>query len=223
MRTALCCLLGLLAVFFLTGCDGDDPPVEPEVTPPAPTKAGEPPAPAPTGWTRVKLKDGEGAAAYELKKKDDGAKLVDPDDAEVARFKLSGTKLKVKGPDEKVLGYIVVSDGELKVKDAEQTRELFEIQRGEDGDWKLKDGDDKLLLRIKKRDYGWEIETPADERQAKVKSDGGKVSLRDAGEKTLYYRKDPVKPLALAMLGLSPVEPFELRAGLMAAVQLLVD
>lgn len=227
MRTAISCLLGLLLALALFGCDGGgDPAPEPSTPPdnPKPAQVEKPtPPPAATGWTKIKLKDGEGAAAYSLKKKDDGAKLVNAAEEEVARFKLSGTKLKVKGPDEKVLGHIVVSPGELKVKDAEQTQELFEIQRGEDGDWKLKDGADRLLLRIKKRDYGWEIETPDDVRQAKVKSDGGKVSLRDADEKPLWYTKDPLKPLALVMLGLSPVESFELRAGLMAAVQLLVD
>jgi hypothetical protein len=223
MKATLVGLLGLFSILAAVGCDGGEPSPEPDVLPGAPKPEAVSPAPAATGWRRIKLKDGEGAAAYELKKKDDGAKLVDPADAEVLRFKLDGTKLKVKGPDDKVFGYVVVRPGELTLKDADQTKELFEVQRGEDGDWKLKDGADRMLLRIKKREYGWEIETPDDARTGKVKSDGGKVSLRDADEKTQYYTKDAVKPLAMAMLGLTPVESFELRAGLMVAVQLLVD
>lgn len=176
-------------------------------------------SPTPDDGGKVKFKDGSGEAVYSLKAKDDGAKLVDAEEQELARFTLSGSKVKVKGPDDEVLGYIIGEGARFKIEDAEQTRVLFELQRQADGDWKLEDGDEVPIYRIKKRDYGFELEDPAGRSLAKIKVKEEKTSLRDPAEQTLLYTKDPIRPLAMACLGLEAIVSLEMRAGLMFRVE----
>ena len=116
------------------------------------------PAPPAGLSTKVNFKDSTGAEVFAIKPEPDGAKLVDRASVEIARYKLDGDKLKIKDKDEKVLGYIVGSGSRYHLKDAGQKVVLFELQRQDDGDWKLQDGKETLIYKIKKRDYGYEIE-----------------------------------------------------------------
>ena len=159
-------------------------------------------APGPVKPSVVKIKMGEGVTAFELKPKDDGAKVVDAEERELYRFKLKGDKLKIKDADDKVLGYVSTDGKQFKIKDASQQTVLFKLQQQADGDWKLEDGAQNLLAKIKKRDYGYTIRDANDNDRFKVKPKSGKTSLRDAADKTVRYTKNPVSALAFAALGL---------------------
>ncbi len=164
---------------------------------------------------KIKFKTGDGDTAFSLKPEEDGAKLVNADERELARFNLNGSKLKIKGPDDNVLGYVIASDGKLKIKDSEQEKELWRLQQQSDGDWKLEDGREQLIYKIKVREYGFEIEDATEHSVFKVKLKEGKTSIRNASDQTLYYTKDQVPTLATTCLGFESIKNLPLQAGLM--------
>ena len=174
--------------------------------------------PAQTKRENVTFKAGSGDRLYEVKFEADGAKLVDPDEKEIARFNVAGQKVKVKLADDSVVAYIVVKAGEFQIRDESQKTELFELKGQSDGDWKLKDGEDHLLAVIKKRDYGFEIEDGAEKSLFKSKLKDGKRSLRNANDETVLYTKDEFPPLGVACLGLEQIESLPVRAGLAVAL-----
>lgn len=213
-------LSAFAAAALLAGCGPGQPTEEVKPVPANPPAAApKPSAFSPTNPDKVKFKNGSGETLYSLKPKDDGAKLVDAAEQEIARYTLTGAKLKVKDPQDQVLGYIIGSGKRFKIEDAAQTKVLFEMQRQDDGDWKLEDGAEKLICKIKKRDYGFEIEDPAEKSLGKAKSKDGKISLRDPQENTLFYTKDGIRPLSVACLALEAIESLPLRGGLMFRIE----
>ena len=170
---------------------------------------------------KIKFKTGNGDTVFSLKPQDDGAKLVDADEHELARFNLSGSKLKVKDPDDVILGYVIASAGKYKIENASQDVELWKLQRQDDGDWKLEDGQDHLIYKIKKREYGFEIEDATDNSLFKVKLKDGKTSLRDPSEQTVFSTKDQVPTIAVTCLGFETIDSLSLRAALMT--MLIID
>lgn len=165
---------------------------------------------------KIKFKSDDGKTAFSIKPQDDGAKLVDADEMELARFNVDGNKLKIKAPDDEVMGYIVAADGQYKIKNAQQDVELWELQRQDDGDWKLKDGQETLIYKIKVRDYGFEIEDADEVSRFKVKLKDGKSSLRDASDKTVFSTHDSLPTIAVACLGCEAIEKIEFRSALLA-------
>ncbi|MDG2220079.1 MAG: hypothetical protein P8L85_01780 [Rubripirellula sp.] len=165
--------------------------------------------------SKLTFKATDGNVAFSIKPKDDGAKLVDANEQEVARFNVSENKLKIKGTDDVVLGYVIASDGKYKIEDAAQEIELWKLQRQSDGDWKLETGKDELIYKIKVRDYGFEIEDGDENSKFKIKLKEDKTSVRDAADQTVFYTKDKVPTIAVSCLGLKAIESLPLRTGLM--------
>lgn len=203
----------------------DPPSANPAASDPAASASKAPPSkggakaasnPAQLLPEKAKFKTEDGSEAFSLKRRDDGAKLVDGADKELARLTIKGRKIKVKDAADKVLGYIVAAEGRLKVEDADQ-KELFEWQRQADGDWKLKSADEKMIYRIKVREYGFEIETPDDKSVYKIKSKSGKISLRDSADKTKFSSKAAIPSIAVVPLGFDAIESLPLRVALGAA------
>ena len=164
---------------------------------------------------KIKFKQDGGATAFSLKPQDDGAKLVDAEEKELARFVHSGNKLKIKDADDNVLGYVTTSSGKYKIKNAAQDVELWRLQQYDDGDWKLEDGQENLVYKIKRRDYGFEIEDADEDSLFKIKLKDGKTSVRDAADKTLWYTKDPIVTSAVSCLGMKAIDSLPLQVGLM--------
>lgn len=153
----------------------------------------------------IKIKGEDGKAAFELKLKGDGAKVVDASEKELFRLKAKSNKVKLKDAADTVLGYVKFYGGEgdyFKVKNANQDKDLFKFQPQADGDWKLEDSSGALICKVKKRDYGWTIRDKDDKDLFKVKVKDGKTSLRNAADTTVYYTKAKVSSLAFAALGL---------------------
>ncbi|MEP3478519.1 MAG: hypothetical protein ABJZ55_04670 [Fuerstiella sp.] len=181
--------------------------------------AAEEPAVAVRGISsKIKFKGADGEVSFSVKPEGDGAKLVDSTEQEIARFTVDGNKLKVKDAADVVLGFVVVVDGHFKIKNAKQTVELFKLQSQADGDWKLENGGGDLIYKIKKRDYGFEIEDGNDNSVSKAKRKSGKTSLRNSAEETVLYTKDDISTLAFACMGLDSVKSQPLQAGLMTMV-----
>ena len=185
-------------------------------------KADEPKSAAPHKLAeRIHLKDADGKRSFEIKPEPDGAKLVGSDDKEIARYNAKDHTLKIKDATDKVLGHIVRQEDHYKIENADRTKVLFKIAGKTGGDWSVEDGQQTRLYRIKKRDYGFEIESPTGDSLAKVKLKEGKLSLRDAKDATIYSTKDHASQLGFACLALDKIPSEPLRFGLL--IQLTID
>ncbi len=233
MRRRLDRFAWILLVPVVAGCENVSEPASTPALPPPSKAVAAAPSPVaaketstaaswgPVLAAKIKVEDGLGKLAFSIKPEDDGAKLVDASDHEIARFNLKGDKLKVKDSADRVLGYVTGSYGKYHLKDQQQKTVLFELQRQADGDWKMEDGHEKLLYKIKKREYGFEIEDAYAQSLAKVKTKDGKVSLRDASDKTRYAtHSSAASPLLMACLGLDQVGDLPMKAALMVRIAL---
>jgi len=200
------------------GCNSSTPETDSIATTPAATQTSTANN-AQASTEKIKFKQANGAEKFSLKFKSDGAKLVDGADAEIARLNLDGNKVKIKDAADVVIGYVVSQDGYWKLENAEQTEELYVLRRQDDGDYKLETGDDTPVYRVKARDYGYEIETPAKESLYKVKVKKGKISLRDASEETVLSTKSAMTPAAMVPFGFDVLTPPQ-QAALAYAVNL---
>jgi len=159
-----------------------------------------------------------GRETFAIKPMDDGAKLVDADDQELARYTIQdGLRVKVKGADDHLLGQVKGDAEKLHVEGPDGGR-IFALQRQEDGDYKLETAGGDLLYKIKARDYGWKVEDAGGTEVFKVKVKAGKTSLRDASDATLLSTKDALRPLAMACLGLEDLNQ-ALRVALAVRIQ----
>ncbi len=157
---------------------------------------------------KIKFKQGNGDEKFSLKLKPNGAKLVDNSDNELARLTTDNNqKIKIKDAADQVLGYVVTQENYWKVENAEQTEELYILRRQKDGDYKLEEGNDSPVYRIKVRDYGYEIETPDKTSLYKVKLKAGKLSLRNATGDTVLSTKSPMSTIAIASFGFDVLTP----------------
>lgn len=168
------------------------------------------------GKFEFKIKDGDGQTAFYLKYDGEDGKLLNGKKEEICRYKRKATKLKIVDMKEAVIGYVAGYPTRFKIED-ESGKEQLQYQKS-DSDWKLKN-EDKMLLRIKSRDYGFETEKPDDSRYCKVKVKDGKKSLRDKDEKTVLYTKDNLSPQAMVPLGFKALDE-RVRFGIALAIQI---
>ena len=151
---------------------------------------------------KVKFKLENGDEAFSLKPKDNGMKVEGVNGSEIARLTVDERqKIKIKDPSDRPLGYVITKDNAWKLENAEQNKELYILRKQTDGDYKLETGDDKQVYRIKRRDYGWEIETPQKQSLYKVKIKANKIVLRDRNEVTVIKTKANIPSLAVACYG----------------------
>jgi hypothetical protein len=229
-----CGLLLSFCLFAWSGCgsaidegagkkDGSPAPAIESSTKSESTATDAQPANSKSLAAKIKIKTANGDTAFSIKPQDNGAKLVDSKEKEIARFVLDGSKMKVKNADETVLGYVVAyDDGYYKIKNADQTVDLYKFQPQSDGDWKLEDDMDKLIYKIKKRSYGFEIEDNAETSLFKAKLKEGKNSLRNAKDETVYSTKDQIPILAMVCLGLETLDETDSRLELQAALMTML-
>jgi len=151
---------------------------------------------------QVKFNSDNGSEAFSLKPESNGAKFVDGKGKELAHLTINkNQKVKIKDAADKVLGYVVKKEGYWKVEDANQSKELYVLRRQRDGDYKLEDGTNNEIYRIKTRASGLEIESPAKKSLYKVKVKEGKTSLKNDLDKTLFSTKSNFLPIAVACFG----------------------
>lgn len=167
---------------------------------------------------KIKFKNEAGKTAFSLKLKDDGGKLVDGQEKELARYTRSENKIKIKDEADKVLGYVVMTADKIRLEMADQKTVLFTLRHQADGDWKLEDPGDIRVYTVKKRDYGVEIEDAAKSSLYKVKTKGGKSSLRNASDKTVFHTDEEISAAAMACLGFDKIPDVRLRGALLFAL-----
>jgi hypothetical protein len=167
---------------------------------------------------KIKFKQPGGETAFSIKLKEDGLKLVNGREEELVRVTRDESgKHKFKDPSDKVLGYVTGGVPKYRIKDATQKQVLFEFRRQDDGDWKLKDGKEALLCKVLKRDYGWKIEDASENELAKVKTDGGRLSIRDAKGEVRLYTDDSMSSVAAVPFALPQLDQGQ-SAALLAAL-----
>ncbi|WP_008309706.1 hypothetical protein [Leptolyngbya sp. PCC 6406] len=172
---------------------------------------------------QLKFKHDDGSEAFALKFQDNGAKLVDSSDQEIARLTVNdGGKVKIKDPSDTELGYVVSYDGYWKVKNADQTQDLFVLKAREGDGYRMDDGQGNRLYRIKQRDYGYEIQTAEEVSLYKIKLKDGKLSLRDVNDDTVISIRSAMSPAAMTAFGLDALS-LEQQAALAYAIILSGD
>jgi hypothetical protein len=167
---------------------------------------------------KLKFKDADDRERFSLKPREDGARLVDGEDRELARYKWKGASLKVSGPDDTVLGHVVGSaGGAVTVRDAAQQQVLFTLARQGPG-WRLNDSRGALLYTVSPEDDGARIQDGSGTGVAHVKVREGKVSVRDMQGRTLLATKSLVRPDAAACLAVDTLD-LPLRGALLFFLQ----
>lgn len=168
--------------------------------------------------SKIKLKDGDGETAFSIKRREDGFELLDHTEQTIANFYLIDNRLKINSPNGTELGDVTFTNHKFKIHDSTKPKEYWNFRMQTDGDWKLEDQHDQLVGKIKKRDYGYEIEDPTGRSLYKSKLKDGKYSLRDNSDTTRYYTKDNATSLAIACIGFDALEPLHIKAALMTMV-----
>jgi len=198
-KSALITSLIILNLILATACSKENKakPTQKDQTNPKPRAENNSNKIPRTNYTKIKFKKPGGATAFILKPQDNGLKLVDGFEREIARINLTDNgQYKSKDSTDKVLAYVTGNGPKFQIKNAVQDQTLFSFQQQKGGDWKLKDGEETLLCKIEKRDYGWKIEDTDQKPIGKVKLENGRTTLRDGDENDLFHTNDSINPIA---------------------------
>lgn len=168
---------------------------------------------------KLRFKDDVGKTLWSLKLKDDGAKLVDGNDQELARYTRSEKRIKIKDSADKVLGYVTLEADSFRLEAADQRTELYTLRRQAEGGWKLEDPQRARVVTLKPRDYGVELEDARSTGLYKVKHKSGKTSLRNSADKTVYRTDETISPAAMGCLGFDKIADLRLRVALLFALE----
>ncbi|MFN0055469.1 MAG: hypothetical protein ACKV0T_25260 [Planctomycetales bacterium] len=166
---------------------------------------------------KIKFKDAAGQTACSLKLKDNGGKLVDGNEKELARYSRSENRIKIKDAQDGVLGFVVIDGQTLHLEAPDQTKR-FSLRKSEKG-WTVEDGGGTRVALIQPKGTGCEIEDPQGKRQRDVTVKGGKTTLHNAAGKVIYQTNEAISPAALSCLGLEAIDDLRLRGALMFAVE----
>ncbi|MBI3930256.1 MAG: hypothetical protein HY319_32265 [Armatimonadetes bacterium] len=191
--------LSALLLLLLGGCSS---PSEPEDA-----------SAAPTGESKITLKDAQGAELYKLKRKEPGKfKLYRPDDSAVATLKVDQDRVKVEDPGDRELFKIKKKEEGVELEDGAGKR-LYRIKLRDEGGLKLEDAGGAEVLKIKAKDDGYEIRRPDGSTLAKVKGRDGQVKFTTEDGKELFVLKGVSDPKAALWMVAEPLDPAA-RAGL---------
>ena len=171
---------------------------------------------------KVKFKQTGGLNSFSLKFYEDGLKLSDESDNEIARItRTSDGKYKIKDAEDIALGYVTGASPKFKLTDQSQQLTQFIFQKQNDGDWKLEtvDGGEIILWKVGKREYGWKIECSSNSKLSKIKEKDGRIAITDGDDKTIVYTNDEFSPLATVPFTFSQLTKAQ-QAGLSAALNM---
>ncbi|MEM7232780.1 MAG: hypothetical protein AAF517_11420 [Planctomycetota bacterium] len=211
-----------------TGADGTDASTKkPGVSTKTPSKTEAPPAKESEAdlaidpkriSAKIKVKAGEDTA-FSIKPKDDGGKIVDANDKEIGRLKLRGSKtLELKDDADVTIAVIEGTGRKISILDA-SGKGQFVLVRNAEGSLKV-ESNEKLLYRIKRRDYGSEVEAPDGKSLFKVKKRGDKLSVRNAADETIFSARGTDNTDALAFVALDKISDIRVRAAIVARLQM---
>jgi hypothetical protein len=161
---------------------------------------------------KIKFKNADGKEIYIIKPKDDGYKLVDGNQKLLARYKFKDTRLKIKNADGKEIAMVSGDSTKLKIKVDKRTAYFIKAQAK--GAYKVKDGDENTLYKLKPKDYGFKIKNGAEKVIAKTKKKGEKIVFESAKGVRQYTTKAKISLLAASCVGFTKI-PLEMRIGMM--------
>ncbi|KZL50592.1 hypothetical protein PN456_10665 [Nodularia spumigena CS-586/05] len=169
---------------------------------------------------KIKFKTEFGAELFSLKQQDNGVKLVDANDQELARIRENTPgKFKIKNVSEEVLGYVVREKSLWKLENPDESQGLYILKRQNDSHYTLEDAANKAIYQIQGQNNSWEIKTPENSLVYQVRIKDGKTSLRNLSGNTVFSTISEISPIAFACFGLD-VLTREQQAGLAYAVNL---
>jgi hypothetical protein len=163
------------------------------------------------GPQNVHVEDASGQPLYGIKWRDDGAELQNAQGQDTLRFKLNEDRLKIRTATDEVLGYVTGGADNLKIKDAAKAV-LFELKRQDDGDYKVVDGADVLLYKLKVKEGAVKVVNAAEVVLYKAKLRETKVVLRTEDDKDLLTAKHSQSTLAASVLGLDKLTELQRQA-----------
>ena len=168
-------------------------------------------------------------------------KFDGPDDKVAFRVRSTRDALRAEDADGNVLAWFRFSAEQLEVQDAKgrslanvrpvlkgkilyrvlvppDNEVLYELRREPDGDLQLKSRFQEMVYKLKRRDYGFKVQTANGETESRVRVKGGKISIRADRGATYLATKDPLRAGAVAVMSLESL-PFPHAIGLGLAVQ----
>jgi hypothetical protein len=154
----------------------------------------------------LKVRDAGGHEVYTVKWLEDGAKLVDPRDQELARMKPREDRVKINGPDDAPIGTLSGDATKIKIEGPDKAV-LFVLRRQTDGDYKLEDAHDGLLAKLKIKGDAVRVEDAGGATLCKAKRKGGKLVLTDAAEAPTLTAEGTASLMGFAVLGLQRLTP----------------
>jgi hypothetical protein len=162
----------------------------------------------PAGARRaLEVRDGAGREVFTIKWMDDGAKLVDPREQELARLKPREDRVKITGPDDAAIGAVSGDAAKIKVEGADRAV-LLVLRRQSDGDYKLEDAHDTLQAKLKvKGADAVRVEDAGGATLFKAKRKGGKLVITDATELPVLTAEGTASLMGFAVLGLQRLTP----------------
>jgi hypothetical protein len=188
-----------LLLVSIVGCNQNQPSNS-VITPNTPTAT--PIAASVENSNKIKFKTEGGSDLFSLKKEEDGAKLVDEKNQEIARIKAEKSgKIKLKNAQEKVLGYVVASPGNWKVENPDGKQDLYILSRQGNASYQLTDAAKKAVYTINANEKGLEVSASDKTLVYQVRVKEGKISLRNPSGKTVFSTKSNILPIAFACFG----------------------
>ncbi|MEA5582954.1 hypothetical protein VB620_16590 [Nodularia harveyana UHCC-0300] len=170
--------------------------------------------------TKIKFKTESGKDLFSLKQKDNGIKLVDSNEQELARIRENTPGImKIKNASEQVLGYLIREKGQWKLENPSRNLGLYTLKRHNNIHYTLEDAANKTIYEIKIQKGSWEINTADKNLVYQVNIKDGKTSLINSSATAIFYTKSAISPIAFACFGFD-VLTREQQAALAYAVNL---
>ncbi len=165
-------------------------------------------------WTADKTR------AFVLEAKDGAIRVENGTGTLLAVLRVGEESLEIENGVGGEIGLVVPPSDEhrgVRILGPDRGRALFEFRSEPDGDFKVKNAKGRTLYNIQKRDYGLKVVKRNGKVESRIRSEPGKISVRDRNGTTFLHTRDRLPEEAVAALVLDGL-PFEYAAGLAVAI-----
>src|SRR5262249_53364899 len=148
------------------------------------------------------LRGPKGEALFRIKWMDAGAKLVDSTNREIARIKPHEDRIKITDAKDVVIGALTGDADKLNIKAGDKEVQ-FVLRHQPDGDYRLEDAHDSLLVKIKRKEPDYlRGEDAAGKTLFKAKRKQDKLVITNASETVIFSAQGAGSLLGFAMFGI---------------------
>jgi hypothetical protein len=157
--------------------------------------------------SEVRFESGIDRVAFEFSPSRDGVDVVGRDRRLLLRIEFDDDRVVIIDPTAgEVAAVTRLPTGAhrgYRLADANDVALRSEIRIEADGDLEVRDSNEAVLYKLKRRDYGFKIVDGNGESIARVRrSSGGKLSVRDESHLTYLQTRDPIPVEAVALIAL---------------------